>query len=211
MEIETYRQLQTWATQLSRTSADAEDLVQETLLAALQAGRAELPWLHGVMGNLAMMQARTAGRRRKREAVVANQSPATIDTAPVTRDPVVPDWIMQLPPSARRVAVLALHGLSAQEIRCVLDIGPAAFRQRLSRIRRGLETLSPALRAECADLADASDPYRSVDLQFGLVRRALKAALRGRGLGTHDLDGHLLVVATAARSAFTPRIPIKPV
>jgi len=32
-------------------------------------------------------------------------------------------------------------------------------------------------------------------LQFGLIRRALKAALQGaEGLGTHDGDGHLIVL-----------------
>ena len=71
---------------------------------------------------------------------------------------------------------------------------PTAFRQRLSRIRRQLCSLSPELQAESAALAAAPDPHRSVELQFGLVRRALKAAMAGHGLGTHDPDGHLLVL-----------------
>lgn len=205
MTIDTCRHLRTQATRLCRTAADAEDLVQETLLASLQAGRADLPWLHGVMANLAMMQARTAGRRRKREAFAANSQMQVIDEDPPAHDAVVPAWIVQLPPSARQVAVLALHGLSAQEIQALLQIAPAAFRQRLSRIRRGLQALSPALRAEAANHAAAGDPRRSVDLQFGLVRRALKAALRGRGLGTHDLDGHLLVLNISAVPAVIPK------
>ena len=205
MNIETCRHLRTQAARLCRTAADAEDLAQETLLAALQAGRADLPWLHGVMANLAMMQARTAGRRRKREAFAANSQVQVIDEDPPAHDSVVPAWIVQLPPSARQVAVLALHGLSAQEIQALLQIAPAAFRQRLSRIRRGLQALSPALRAEAASHAAAGDPRRSVDLQFGLVRRALKAALRGRGLGTHDLDGHLLVLDISAVPTAIPK------
>ncbi len=205
MNIETCQQLRTQATRLCRTTADADDLVQETLLAALQAGRADLPWLHGVMANLAMMQARTAGRRRKREAFAANSQVQVIDEDPLAHDAVVPAWIVQLPPSARQVAVLALHGLSAQEIQGLLQIAPTAFRQRLSRIRRGLQVLSPALRAEAASHAAAGDSRRSVDLQFGLVRRALKAALRGRGLGTHDLDGHLLVLNISAVPTAIPK------
>ena len=205
MNIETCRHLRTQAARLCRTAADAEDLVQETLLAALQAGRADLPWLHGVMANLAMMQARTAGRRRKREAFAANSQMQVIDEDPPAHDAVVPAWIVQLPPSARQVAVLALHGLSAQEIQGLLQIAPTAFRQRLSRIRRGLQVLSPALRAEAASYAAAGESHRSVDLQFGLVRRALKAALRGCGLGTHDLDGHLLVLNISAVPAVIPK------
>ena len=198
MKPDIYRELQAQAARLSRTAADAEDLVQETLIAALQTGRAELPWLHGVMSNLAVMQARTAGRRRKREAAAANQDAGSANEDLACCDPVPPPWLLQLPASARRVAVLALHGLSAQEIQWLLDIAPTAFRQRLSRIRRQLQTLSPALRAESAALAEVRDPYRSVELQFGLVRRALKAAMGGRGLGTHDLDGHLLVLDASA-------------
>ncbi|MET0893466.1 MAG: RNA polymerase sigma factor [Pseudoxanthomonas sp.] len=196
MDIETYRRLHAQAARLSRSTADAEDLVQETLLAALQAGRADGPWMHGVMRNLAMMQARTAGRRRKHEAGSAETVAASADEIQPSAVPVRPAWLMQLPPSARRVAVLALHGLAAEEIQWLLGIAPTAFRQRLSRIRRGMQVLSPALRTESLALAYGRDPQRSVDLQFGLVRRALKRAMAGQGVGTHDLDGHLLVIAT---------------
>lgn len=198
MDIDTYRQLHAQAARLSRTTADTEDLVQETLLAALQAGRADGPWLYGTMRNLAVMQARTAGRRRKREAASAEPTTASADEIGPLASPVRPAWLMQLPPSARRVAVLALHGLSAEEIQWLLGIAPTAFRQRLSRIRRGMEALSPELRAESLALAYLRDPQRSVDLQFGLVRRALKRAMAGQGVGTHDLDGHLLVIGRPA-------------
>ena len=197
MDTQIYRQLHAQAARLSRSAADTEDLVQETLLAALQAGRADGPWLHGVMRNLAVMQARTAGRRRKREASAELTSESVAGIQPLASTP-RPAWLMQLPPSARRVAVLALHGLSAEEIQWLLGIAPTAFRQRLSRIRRGMEALSPALRAESIALAYTRDPQRSVALQFGLVRRALKRAMAGQGMGTHDLDGHLLVIAAPA-------------
>lgn len=91
--------------------------------------------------------------------------------------------------------MLALHGLAPEEIRWILGLTPAAFRQRLTRIRRQLGELPTAQRAEALALAYVRNPERSVDLQFGLVRRALKAALGGRaGLGTHDADGHLIVI-----------------
>ena len=94
------------------------------------------------------------------------------------------------------------NGLSADEIRWILRIEPTAFRQRLTRIRRALATQSPQLRAESLALAYVRDPARSADLPFGLVRRALKAAMRGGdGLGTHDPDGHLVLIDAGAHTS----------
>jgi hypothetical protein len=88
--------------------------------------------------------------------------------------------------------------LDLAEIQWILGIAPTALRQRISRIRRSLGELPPALRADALALAYVRDPGRAADLQFGLVRRALKAALAGSaGLGTHDADGHLLVIRGA--------------
>lgn len=202
MDLDTYRKLRAQALRLTRRADEAEDLVQDTLLAALQAHRADLPWLTGVLRHQAAMAARTAVRRRRREAQLTIDEADPADTvaadapAPASRD-----WLAKLPPSARRVAVLALHGLSADEIRWILRIEPTAFRQRLTRIRKALGELTPELRAQSLALAYVRDPARSVDLQFGLVRRALKAAMRaGEGLGTHDADGHLLVIVAGAHS-----------
>jgi len=103
--------------------------------------------------------------------------------------------LVRLPPAARRVAVLALHGLSAEDIRWILQLGPAAFRQRLTSIRKAIGAMPPPLRAEALALAYVRDPARSDELQFGLIRRALQAALPLRpGLGTHDHGGHLFIV-----------------
>ena len=86
-------------------------------------------------------------------------------------------------------------------IRWILAVTPTAFRQRLTSIRKALGTLPPELQSEALALAYVRDPARSVDLQFGLVRRALKAALGGRpGLATHDADGHLLVIRNDAHT-----------
>lgn len=50
------------------------------------------------------------------------------------------------------------------------------------------------------------DTARSADLPFGLIRRALKAAMRvGDGLGTHDPDGHLLLIDAGAPHIALPR------
>jgi DNA-directed RNA polymerase specialized sigma24 family protein len=198
MDLAGYRQLRARARRLSRRPEDADDLVQDSLLAALEAGRDDPAWLEGVMRHQAAMAARTAARRRRREAAALEPDRSEAGHVP---GPAPNPLLRQLPPAARRVAVLALHGLNAAEIRWILGIADTAFRQRLSRIRRALGELPPAQRAEAQALAYVRDPARAVELQFGLVRRALKAALGGRaGLGTHDADGHLIVI----RGAHTP-------
>jgi len=198
LTLDTYRRLRAQALRLCRRADEADDLVQETLLAALAAGRHDLPWLSGVLRRQAALAARTGVRRRRREAAF---DAAAADDGPPPEPPGTarPAWLATLPPSARRLAVLALHGLSADEIRWILRIPPTAFRQRLARIRQAVAALAPSQRAESLALARLRDPARSVDLPFGLARRALKAAMRvGEGLGTHDTDGHLLLIDAGA-------------
>lgn len=198
MDLDTYRHLRAEARRHARRAADADDLVQDALLIALEQGRQhDTAWLAGVIRNQATMQARSAIRRRRREAVVVEDhiTPIGEDAAPSATA-----LLERLPPAARRVAVLALHGLNAEEICWVLAISATAFRQRLTSIRKTLGALPPSQRAEAMALAFVRDPARSVELQFGLIRRALKAALRGAdGMGTHDADGHLIVLRTAVR------------
>lgn len=206
MDLDIYRQLRAQALRLTRRVDEAEDLVQDTLLAGLEAHRSDLAWLSGVLRNQAAMTARSAIRRRKRETLsaadewIAEQQ----DTTAGAHVPITRAWLAALPPSARRVAVLALHGLSADEIQWILRIESTALRQRLTRIRKALGELPPELRTESLALAYVRNPARSVDLQFGLVRRALKAAMRvGEGVGTHDADGHLLVINVGAHRSAT--------
>lgn len=203
MDIDTYRALRQQARALARSAEDAEDLVQQTLLAALQANRSDAPWLAGVMQRQAAMAVRGAVRRRRREQTAA-ASPEAAETAE-SEAIASPAWLRQLPPASGRVAVLALHGLDAEEIRWILGITPTAFRQRLSTIRRRLGELPPALQREARALAEVRDPTRLLSLEFGLLRRALKAALRGEaGLATHDADGHPLVIRRRAHTS-SPR------
>ena len=194
MDMATYQLLLAQARRHSRRADEAEDLVQQTLLAGLEAGRDDPAWLAGTLRNLAALAARGGARRRRRELAASDAA----DAVPPGPAPVPPSplpLLTALPPAARRVAVLALHGLSADEIRWLLDIPDTAFRQRLSRIRKAVGELPPAQRAEATALAYVRDPARSVELQFGLVRRALQAVVGLRpGLGTHDADGHLLVI-----------------
>ena len=211
MNLDTYRHLRAEARRHARRAADADDLVQDALLIALEQRHDDDPaWLAGVIRNLAAMQARSAIRRRRREAAVAEDEVADQSAALLHEEapPSAGALLERLPPAARRVAVLALHGLNAEEIRWVLGINAAAFRQRLTSIRKAMGALPPSQRAEALALAYVRDPARTVDLQFGLIRRALKAALGGAdGIGTHDADGHLIVLRAAVpgRAHTSPR------
>ena len=204
MDIDTYRRLRTEARRHARKPADADDLLQDALLIALENGRDDPGWLSGVIRHRAAMQARSAIRRRRREAAIDGGD--VVDDAQRV-PPSASTLLERLPPGARRVAVLALHGLNAEEIRWILGLSATAFRQRLTSIRKTLAALAPAQRAEAMALAYVRDPARSVDLQFGLVRRTLIAALRGTrriaadGIGTHDADGHLLVLRGHAHTS----------
>ena len=104
-----------------------------------------------------------------------------------------------MPPAARRVARLALHGLDAAEIRWLLDIPPQAFRQRLTSIRKAVAAASADVQASLRAFAAAPVPHRcATPVAMGPARRVLKAAASGRALGTHDPDGHLLLVRCGA-------------
>jgi RNA polymerase sigma-70 factor (ECF subfamily) len=90
------------------------------------------------------------------------------------------------------VAVLVIAGLNRDEIISALKIAPTAFRQRLTTIRRAWLKL-PADR-RIALTIEASDHVNGIDL--GLLRHALLANVRRLGgIGTHDPDGHLIVLA----------------
>jgi RNA polymerase sigma-70 factor (ECF subfamily) len=203
VDLPTYRELLALAQRHSRSADEAADLVQDVLVIALEA-RKEDParlagsaWLAGVLRRRAAFFVRSAVRRRRREAgyTPGDGDPHALEPR---ADPTT--LLGRLPPAARRVAILALHGLTADEIRWILQLSPGAFRQRLTTIRKALGNLAPEQRAEALALAYVRDPQRSCALQFGLIRRALKSALaKSPGLGTHDSDGHLIVIATAAR------------
>lgn len=190
------------ARRYSRVASEAEDLLHDALLDAAAAGRLDLSdesdrrWLTGVIRNRAAFRARSAVRQRQRERAVASGAetdhPAP-DSWPEAREAF---GLGALPRSARSVAALALHGLGREEICAVLGLSATAFRQRLVVLRRGLGRLPDGLRREALALAYARRQRRADDLALGLLRRALLAQVRrASGVGTHDPDGHLFVIA----------------
>lgn len=201
MTLADYRACLAIARRHARSAADAADLLHEALLAGARAGRldfsreADRAWLAGTIRNIAAETARGESRRRSRETRWAAEQPATA-AEPQPADAAA--ILARLSEGARRVAVLALHGLNADEIQYVLGLKPPAFRQRLTALRRALGALPEPLRAEALALA-YTKPRRAGEsrLDFGLIRRALLHRIRGsRGIGTHDPDGHLVEIET---------------
>lgn len=186
-----YVRLTACARRSGASAAEAEDVVQEALVAAIAAGRADLAvaanarWLTGVVRNQARMAARGEICRRRRES---HYQQAADVAAPVAETPTTPAPSLDgLPPALRVVAALALSGHHRRDICWLLGISDAALRQRihqLSRLMRRRGTpMPPGL------------PGLHLGLAYGRIRQALPPLLTEGGMfGTHDPDGHLFVI-----------------
>lgn len=167
---------------------EAEDLVQLACLAAVEAGRTDFEsedtqkWLRGVIRNQARQVARASVRRREREAgwqQVSDEPAGLIDRDAIS--------LGGLSPSLRVTALLALNGATRAEIGWLLGLSDTALRQRISQLKRTIET-SPDV-----DLTlDEALPY-------GAMRQRMRARLAQRGgfLASHDPDGHFFVLTTS--------------
>lgn len=170
--------------------AEAEDVVQEALLAAVTAGRDDIEspenarWLTGVVRNRARMEARAARRRKTRDtAWHAARSPAS-----ETGDAKPDDILTGLPPALRTFAALVLTGHNRREIAYLLDLPDTALRQRVSALKRHLAARKLAAPEELTGL--------NLDLAYGRIRDCLLPALKRHGglFASHDPDGHLFLV-----------------
>jgi DNA-directed RNA polymerase specialized sigma24 family protein/predicted enzyme related to lactoylglutathione lyase len=171
------------AARCSLVAHEAEDLVQDVLLSAIEKDRdcgepGFLPWAAGAVRNCARFAARTAARRRRREHAYA------LDHArPAPARPRLPDtFIATLPRSRRVVALLVNLGLGRREIAYLLGLSDVALRQRIAGVRRAFAGFA----GEAGSDLHASFPAD------GLARRALKASLPERPqrrFAVRDPDG----------------------
>lgn len=198
-----FSDLHALARRVSRRADEADDLVQEALLIALEAGRTNLAspetrrWLAGVIRNRATFDARTSVRRKRRdtswseshrlEPAHPEQRPQGASVEGRAGDATLPS----LPPSLRVTALLALSGHTRQEIGWLLNLSDTALRQRISQLKRAL------------DNAPMPDANPTGALAFGRIRRALLGPTRRPEafLASHDPDGHLFVVSRSQISA----------
>lgn len=181
-----FKDLHALARRVARRSGDADDLVQQAILAALEAGRSDLAapetrrWLAGVIRKRAAFDARTAGRSRRRETAWSETQAQADDSQ--RSDTGLPP----LSPALKVTALLALSGHTRQEIGWLLNLSDTALRQRISQLRKALANVSPP-----------GSPEPDGQLAFGRIRRALLAPARRDNafLASHDPDGHLFVVS----------------
>src|SRR5687768_7585308 len=117
MDPKTYLELLRSARRRSRRADEAGDLLQTSLLAAIEAQRGDMTraenrrWLGGVLRNRALHEARSAARRRQRESAYVMLAGA--EPAPAAE----PDhFVTTLPPALRTTALLALTGHTKAEI-----------------------------------------------------------------------------------------------
>lgn len=201
--LEHYAHLLGLARRHSRVPDEAEDLLHDALLEAVRTGRHDLTqastlrWLAGTIRHLGAMTARGAQRRRLRDtawrATQPDAVPPVVPPTPWRDDPTVARAIGGLPPALRRVAELALAGCDRQEIAWLLGLSDVTLRQRIATLRRRLGALKGGAMSGRGGGAVGG---AALDLPLGLIRRALLPVVRAQGAtGTHDPDGHLLVLA----------------
>lgn len=200
ISVQSLRQLRRMASRRARTSDEADDLVQDTVVAALEAGREcdgpqFFPWASAVLKRRAMFLARTAGRRRRRESNFARES--AVDAAlPSASAPRFPrQFIDSLPPATRTIALLVNAGLGRAEISIALGISDLALRQRISSLRK-------AWRQSDVD-RDFAEPALRARPPCGLLRRSLKATLvklPSARIAVADPDGHNIFLKVAHTS-----------
>ncbi|MDQ6433398.1 sigma-70 family RNA polymerase sigma factor [Mesorhizobium sp. LHD-90] len=158
--------LRRFAAKCSRAACDADDLVQDVLLAAVGSGRrcsgpGFLAWARGAISNHAKFVARGAA--------------ASLPRLPG-------EVIETLPPAQRVVARLIDAGMGRREIGFLLGLSDVALRQRLSGLRRSLRQHGTSPDYERLERLQGDGP----------ARRALKSAIPGvprRSFAIRDPDG----------------------
>ena len=187
------RSLQRAALRTARTREEADDLVQDALVAVLEQQRdwdegRVVAWACGAIRRRAVFIARSAGRRRRREAQHAVERAALPDADARLPTP----FIDALPPSLRTIALLANAGLGRAEIAQLLGIADPALRKRISDLRK-------AWRA-ARTVVERSAPALRQRPPCGLRRRSLRAALLrlpAARLAITDPDGHEIFLGPA--------------
>ncbi len=202
MDATAYRHWITVARSLTPNQHEAEEVLQDALLAAISTGRTGLAsaqdqgWFAGVLRNQAAFRARTEVRRRHREQ--RNDPPRQSNSTSTEIREAWPSELRKLPRGLRIVLLLVVHGHSRTEIRHLLAISDTALRQRLTALRRQLASW-PAIAVDAIRHVQLDTPRADI----GPLRRALQLALAHRpGIGLVDPDGHPLILTSQSS---TPR------
>jgi RNA polymerase sigma-70 factor (ECF subfamily) len=199
----------------------ADDLVQETWLAALRspprAGEPPRPWLAEVLRNAARMRFRGEGRRRKREELVAKEARDAdysdlVETVETQR--LLAGELLALPAPYRATLLLRyFEGLSAAEIAIRQGVPAATVRGRikdgLARLRARLDERPGGRGAWLGALMPLANGSRA--RSFGAAAGKIKGALLMKGtqaaIVVAAVGGALFVVAGRGASRETRTVP----
>jgi len=188
---QSYTQLLCYARKVARRIDEAEDLLQTILLAAVETGRADMScienrrWLMGALRKRAAFDARSAIRRRRREA-----SATFLDDLQTGNEVSTADFVRTLPRSLRTVALLTLAGHTKAEVAWLLRVSDTALRQRIAQIKRRWRHFDGRHVSGLSSLKG--------ELAFGRIRQALLQLSRRDNviLASHDPDGHLFMATS---------------
>ena len=199
---------------------EAEDLLQEAMLIAWRCKRNPLDndvdarWFSGVLRQHGLFRARTAGRRRAREAASFEHWREAVSPEPAD-DLAIERFLEVVPPklaaAQRRVLLLALCGHGRAAICRVLGLSPAALRQRLTALRRelpldlaGSTDQLQEISAGLQNLMATSGPTDAGQRARSVASLARGPSLPGLRFAVSDPDGHFLGLGTES-SRFAPR------
>lgn len=198
LSTDTIKTLMRVAARCSLIRHEAEDLVQDVLLAAIEKNRdgddpAFLPWASGAIRNRARLAARTAVRRKRREHAYSVAHERAAHALSRFSD----TFIATLPRSRRVVALLINLGMGRHEIAYLLGLSDGAMRQRITGVRKALAGFT----------GEAADDSHTPSAADGVARRALKGLLPRRAerrFAVRDPDG-MPVFFSDRRSRFGRR------
>lgn len=192
-----------YANKIAVHTDEAEDLLQTALLAAIEADRSDMSnianrkWLVGVIRNQSAFYARSAVRRKKREA-----STSYLNNSLVESTSTVPtrNFVNTLPSRLKITALLALTGHTKTEISWLLKVSDSALRQRIVQIKRRWGEFDGDHVSELNSLKG--------ELDFGRIRQSLlKMPFRSsETLASHDPDGHLFMATSQNHSLRQHRV-----
>jgi RNA polymerase sigma factor (sigma-70 family) len=196
--------LRALARRMVNDSASADDLVQETWVAALKSPpdveQPVRPWLAGVLRNLVALQRRTDGRRAQRNAAAARSErlPSTAELiAQVDLQHNLARLVVGLPEPMRTTVLLRYHeGLSSAEIARIQGVPAGTVRWRL---KRGVDQL----RVEMDERYGARESWLASLAMFARVEPA-ECVATGTGMGVVSAAFIVLVAASLAAFALNP-------